>query len=833
MALIPSGYVDPGVYVGEVVQPGSVAITSERVLCIVAKAPRTRRTTDEVVIRGKVFDEALTSWTLVSGSYETELSNVSNRDRNNAILYKNNNAVAIGSWGFKSSYLRGKAVASATFDASVKHQFTLSMDGKAVKTIDVSGGTPASTTVTEVAAAINAALLADTTNYGTAYSSVATTITTTVSNDTLVLTSPITTSASNIRLFFSFEDSGTDEDCADELFASGAELGMVAPPTSSTAVDAPSIVQLATAEYSATASYEIEYVTTETQTDPLTNAATGTPLDSIKSIGSFPGGSNYVINSDYEVNGNLVDWFISGTTTQSSLTGVNGTFNVTASDNSLKIGINGIDPVDVTLTIGAAQTATAVAADINAALNSSSNYGPAYAYVASVSGSAVKLDVPDTLEVFTQARGSESTITLYAPTSNDGSTLIFGIASTSLPYTVTGTGSRPDFGTVYYATYNYTRPSTDYDLPTRVYNPTDLYNFTSPLSSTNYTVNDMAVAGELAFENGATSLFLQLIDDSTAPGTPTLNQIKAAIDKCAEKSDITDVVVVNATANEDEVSAYLMSHVSTESSYLNKNYRRGWYGMARSTDPGDQDTPDTFVYRATRTLQPGGTSSGRGRQILCAPSDISRTLTLEDSTEVDYDLDSTYLATAIAGYFTSLPNVSDAMVRAQIVGFNASDFEEYAKAERANLASNGVLVATLDAGVIRLLDPITTEAGGSGVVHFEEPQGSAMKDSVTRAVETVLNSNVVGVVPSDLTDFISDIKTWIAIAIRSKINDGSIGPYRDSSNVVRDIDLVSDVKVFQSSTDPRTFTFQYWYNLKYPGKRFFGEYSVDNPFFNA
>jgi hypothetical protein len=206
---------------------------------------------------------------------------------------------------------------------------------------------------------------------------------------------------------------------------------------------------------------------------------------------------------------------------------------------------------------------------------------------------------------------------------------------------------------------------------------------------------------------------------------------------------------------------------------------------------------------------------------------------LDDGSEVDIDLDSTYISAAVAGLFTSLPSVSDALVNRQIVGFNTSDFETYTNAEFGNLAANGVLVADMSAGVIRLTDPVTTEAGGGGVVHFEEPQGSAMKDSVTRAVDSVLYNNVVGVVPNDLTDFITDIKSWIANALRSKINDGSIGAYRDSAGIVRDVDLISDIKVAQSSTDPRTFTFQYWYNLKYPGKRFFGEYSVDNPFFNV
>ena len=61
MTSIPSFYVDPGAYSEEVIQPSSVAISSERIMAIVAIAPRTRRATNEAVVRGKVYEESLTS----------------------------------------------------------------------------------------------------------------------------------------------------------------------------------------------------------------------------------------------------------------------------------------------------------------------------------------------------------------------------------------------------------------------------------------------------------------------------------------------------------------------------------------------------------------------------------------------------------------------------------------------------------------------------------------------------------------------------------------------------------------------------------------------------
>jgi hypothetical protein len=277
----------------------------------------------------------------------------------------------------------------------------------------------------------------------------------------------------------------------------------------------------------------------------------------------------------------------------------------------------------------------------------------------------------------------------------------------------------------------------------------------------------------------------------------------------------------------------LMGHITNMSTMTAKKPRRGWYGCARSTAVGDPDTPDTYVYRAKITLQPSATSTGRGRQILVAPASVTRTVTLDDKSEVDVEVDGSYVATAVAALSTSLPNPSSTMVNSTIRGFVTGDdsFETFEDGERKTLAGNGVLVVTLDGGNLKLKDPLTTEAGG--VPQFQEPMASCQKDSVAKTVTTLLDSNVVGVVPDDLADFITDVKLWIMLGIKAEVGAGNIAPFRDSTGATRDIDPKIDIQVFQSSTDPRTYIFYYWFNLKYPAKRFFGQYSVDNPFWGT
>ena len=355
----------------------------------------------------------------------------------------------------------------------------------------------------------------------------------------------------------------------------------------------------------------------------------------------------------------------------------------------------------------------------------------------------------------------------------------------------------------------------------------DLYDYCSPLTITNYTVNKLAIAGELVFAQGASSMYLVQINDSTVPGTPSTAQIRAAIDTAGLSSEITEVVVIDTSLDS---AVYLQNHVSNMSSMYVKKPRRGWYGMARGTDIGDPDTPDTLIYRSKVTLQPGATSQGRGRQILLAPTEADRILTLDDGSELTVEVDGSYFAAAAAGYFSALRNPSDAMVGSEIVGFEIANFETYEDAERHELANAGVTVLTMTGGKALMLDPLTTEAGGGKVVGFEEPQSTAADDVVTQTVNNTLDKNVKGVVPDDLADFITDIKIWIKSALEACIEAKYIAPYRNTDNTTRQLDPIADIQVFQSPTDQRTFTFKYWYNRRYPAKRFFGEYSVDNPF---
>lgn len=831
MTISISSYVDPGVYIQEVIVPGGISTTSERNLAIVGIAPRTRRTLDETVIRGAIYDEALT--VAAVSPHTATLINVSNRDRNFAKLYMNGNELGLGDWAFLAASLTGLVWGVATLDVSPAgtQYFTLSFDGRKVVTIDMnaavlgSGGIPAAATPAAICAAINwdlgNAAGGHFLLYGVTYNSVATFIGAGVTA-IITLTSPILTSASDLKIL------------QPQLVATDA-----APPISGGAwvpipligVQAPTMMVIQDTSYSATADYNLDYVAIDLTLDTLLNADATNPLDNIVRVGSYPGGSSYVKDSDYEEATNDIEWS-TAFWTMANVVGINGPFNIIAGTNDqLRVSINGKTPYTMVLAPGGALTAAAIATNINDLLDDpafgGTIYGPEYSHVASVVGVAVLLTAPSPYENFPQQRGYSQTIEFLDVADNAFAT-IFG--AITLPYEVRGTGVRPAFATGYYTTYDYTRPAADYTEAHRMYDPDQLYEYCSSLTLANYINNQLCVAGKIAFENGVSSIYLAQANDVTTPGSASLNQIYAAIDVCKEKKAITDVVVLDTRR---ESAVYLMEHVSDQCSMIEKHYRRGWYGMARDTDIGDPDTEGTLVYRSTRTLQPGGTSPGRGRHFLLAPPNAMRTITIDTGQEIDLELDGSFVAVAAAAKYAALPSPSSALLGKNLLGFNEDGFTTYLRGERYTLADKGVMVVTLDAGRFTLLDPLSTEAGGGKVVQFEEPASSAQKDAVTNTVDNLIDANCKGVVPDDLADFISDIKKWILLGIEADIEMGNIGPYKDEFGFPREIDPTTDIKVYQSTTDPRNFYFKYWYNLRYPAMRFFGEYSVDNPFFGS
>ena len=820
MALNISGYVDPGVYIGEVITPAGISLaTVPDVLAIVANGNRSKRSINEAVKRGQIFGESLTL--SVSSPYTALLVSRSDRRISNTTVRRTLAGDTIdlpdSALSYSPATLLGGAVTLANITTA--KSFGLKMDSgqeitiqllyNVAQTVTISGtlikvnfpfsGSGSAATPSEIAAAINAGLVAATTlGYGALYTSAVT-----LSTGKLLFTSPISTPYSDIYIVAAFANDAT------------SALGFTAPAHSTTSIVIVDIY------YDASATYEADYVANNTSVDPLTNTAT-----KITRTGSFANVTSYSPDTDYVLNAGNIDWSLPSSAV---FTGsVSTPFDVSVND-TIRLALDGKAAVTCKLNalgspppgyvnpvVPTAATSSELAININAILAVA--YGPKYRAAAANAVGKLSITSPIT--------GRASSVEFSAPSSNNATTALFGLSSGQLPYTILGVGAQPNVGVIYFITYEYDRPANDYNNPKRYFSEDQMTQDLTPVSM----ANTLSVYGQIAFDNGAPSIICCQVDDTNTPGYPTVNEIEAAIDALAASSTTTDVVVADTRIN---TQTYLINHVEVQSSPTEKNYRSGWFGMASGTLVGDKDTPDTFVYRSAVTLQVAPDSPARGRMVLIAPTGAERTITDETGRQITLTMDSTAVACAVAAKHTSFTSPAISLASKTIIGFDSTTFPTYLRAERAQLASNGVMVVTNDGGNLRILDPVTTEAGGGKMPKFMYRETASQKDNVSRLVDQIVARNLQGVVPTDLADFIFDIKVFVAGVLTSLIETGAIGPFRDENGVSRDIDLTKDVQAEQDKNDPTKFYFRYWFFLRYPALRFFGEFSVDNPFFTA
>lgn len=825
MALSISTYTDPGVYIGEVVVPGSASISSVPLtVALIGIANRNKRVNNEALTRGLISDESLTV-SSTPGAHDATLINISNRKSAQLTVSQDGTALDSSHVTFLAPTKTGVVLTTLDFTAP-DNKIALSFDGKTDVTIAITASGGDLTTITgglitqrlgsisditqvtpaQIAEGINKALTgASSLGYGSAYGAVAT-----VSASKVVLTSPLGTSAADLRLFAAFP---------------GAQSQTVAVFGGSMPFQAPTVIRIDNASYSNVSVYTADYVSTNTDVDVLAN----TNVQTMIRVGSFAGVSSFTENTDFSRSGSNLDWSIDTaalfTASISSATkdvSVNDQFLLSLDGRAaITIDLNALGsppPGYVNPSSPAAATNSEINNNINAILANSPTYGPRYQAVAGVSSLQLTLTSPN--------QGIGSFVELASTPTLSAVTALYGLTSGQLPYATSGTGSRPLSGSIYFSSYEFTRPSGDYNLPKRYFTPDQVYQDVGFPTST----NQLALGAGISFENNAPSIIVIQVNDSNFHGNPTQTELLAALNSTNETSATTEIcMLTTALASQVDV----MNNVVNQNSPTQKNFRRGWFGMARGTLVGDKDTPDTYIYRAVRTLQVPGDSPGRGRLVLAAPSNVSRDITREDGSVSNVLLNGAYVAAAIAAKMTSFNSPSDTLLRKTVSGFKIDDFQTFLKQERGLLASNGVTVVTNDAGALKLLDPVSTEAGGGKLASFQELSASTQKDAVTASVEAALDANLVGVVPSDLAQFILTIKGFVGGVLRALIAQGAIAPFKTDLGVTRDIDFAKDIQVFQDQTDPTKYQFRYFFNLRYPAKRFFGQYSVDNPFFGG
>lgn len=673
-----------------------------------------------------------------------------------------------------------------------------------------------------LAAAFNGAL-ADASSDSLGYTAAAgygTCMTTSVATTALVLTSPASAAPATPNLNVSDV----------RVFAAFANNASVAIWHGSGSLDARTIITVDPLSYVAGSAYTADYVATS-DADDLIDEVSYSTITQVASIGFNAGGSDLQLGTDYQVTSpNSVDFTVDEAAV------VVGLPAAAPASGAIKVSLDGRPKVEVTLGglvnpppgyVAAPATLANLATNINAVLGASVYYGPRYDGVA-VATTVITLTSP--------TAGAESNIAFYEPTGTDETDTLFGISS--YPTSVPGTGRKPTLGSEYFVSYDTPRPDTDYNVQKRFFTLDAAAVAIGPMSDD----NPLMIATELAFLNGAPYVVTVQVDDASDPGSPVEAEWLDGLAAFETSDTATEII---ALTTDLVVQLDLKNHIEAEASLVNKHYRRAWYGMPNNTSPGDRDTPNTFVYLATQSLEGGitPTSPARGRMVVVAPpqlAGVTRYIRLADTGAyalVDFgasqnNMGSTCLAVAVAAKLTSFASPADTLVRKTITGFNISDQTAWwSKGERAVMAQDGVTVVTFDAGNFILLDPKTTEAGGGGLVSFTQISASTQRDNITRKVDRALDASIVGLVPLDLADFIVDIRSIIVNVLNGEVGKG-IGFYKNDDGSTRELSPTRDVQVEQDPDNPTKFYFRYWFNIRYPALYLFGEYSVDAPFFS-
>ena len=388
-------------------------------------------------------------------------------------------------------------------------------------------------------------------------------------------------------------------------------------------------------------------------------------------------------------------------------------------------------------------------------------------------------------------------------------------------------GAEPNLDTFYYVSYTYTRPDVDYNTPKLAFSLDEVLNDVGGLDATNY----LAIGAQIAFQQNTPFLWYMQVKDADGDGTYTVHDYETAVDGCKLKEEITDICVLMPTnfsnSDYDLLTAYVRQHVIDESNIYKKHERIGWFGRKINTDIGDKSTQYTFVYTASQLLVAFAGSPGRGRLVLVGPSYCQKTITTESGMELTMNLDSSFLACAIAAKQNSFDSVADSLLRKTITGFDS--IEEWSPEQVDYCTASGVCVVSYVGGLHILLDPITTESGNS--IEFQEISATCQRDLLTKRMREYLDANIIGLVPDDLDDFLWDIKGAIVLVLKSAVSDGVIGTFTDEDGTTREVDTTKDIDVKRDLTDATKYLFKYWFNLRYPAKRLFGTYTVDTPFY--
>jgi hypothetical protein len=359
----------------------------------------------------------------------------------------------------------------------------------------------------------------------------------------------------------------------------------------------------------------------------------------------------------------------------------------------------------------------------------------------------------------------------------------------------------PATGSVYYVSYQYTVPSTQYDP----YTASDKNLIKARYGAESNSTGLLTIGGSIVLENGSPAVMLV-----QASGSAYIEaNYKTAIDKLQKKDNIEQLVILFPSgsvtrAQQETLLTYAMSHVLTMS---NNGKERGLMcGSPSATfvadgfdTIGDNSTVGTYVYRAN--------ALNNRNVVYVVPSYCTR----PDANGNTMVLDGNYAAAAVAGVQAAQSNRSTPIGGFVVTGITLLD-EKWNDFEMNQLGAADCLVLDSHSGVATIRDAITTDGTSADT---QEISVVAVQRLVKRTVRTGLNNTYVGkgVVITNTTT--SHIEGTTAAILQTLTTAGEIAGYGTVDNPT-----TGEVKISakQNAQEPRQVDVTFSYRPAYPLK---------------
>jgi len=278
-----------------------------------------------------------------------------------------------------------------------------------------------------------------------------------------------------------------------------------------------------------------------------------------------------------------------------------------------------------------------------------------------------------------------------------------GIISWNQEAAAVTTGSVPATGSVYYVTYQFDVPASQF-LPMTFSDKQSLVDF---FGEENNTSGSLTIAASIALENGAPAVIVCQVSGSLA--SFSVANYRDAIDKLRKKSAIEEVIAIFPSGSlptstfRNDVQTYLFQH--TQLMNLNGRWRGMYYGVSsplynpsESFDLiGDSSVSNSYIGKAK--------AFSHEDVALVAPSVVWRF----DNNNIRIELDSAYAACAIAGVHAAQPLRSIPITGFPVTGINIEE-DKWDMFQMNSLGAGGVLVLQNIAGLITIRDAITTDS---------------------------------------------------------------------------------------------------------------------------